>query len=463
MTTLLNSIAIGEICNVADVEKKLAIDYSAVVSGNTSTLALPAGSRTFTFPDVSTTLVGLDNAQTLTNKTINASVNILTNIDATNITSGNAPASNGGTGITSYAVGDILYASGVTTLSKLADIATGNALITGGVGAAPSYGKIGLTTHVSGTLPVVNGGTSFSAYTIGDIIYASAAGVLSLLADIATGNALISGGVGAVPSYGKIGLTTHVSGTLPVANGGTSFSAYTIGDIIYASGATTLSKLADIATGNAIISGGVGAAPSYGKIGLTTHVSGVLPVVNGGTNSSAALNNNRALVSSGGSLVEAAAMTNGQLLIGSTGAAPVVASLTAGSGITITPAAGSITITSTGGGTESMMITSLQTTVSSTTESSLAYFIPWQNTKYSTYTTRTIAFHMTYVNKSLGIYIKDSTLATTYGSLTGIASTGIKTFTFSNPGVDGYLVIRVIKESSGGTAPIITGIVMELS
>lgn len=72
---------------------------------------------------------------------------------------------NGGTGNSSYAVGDLLYASGATTLSKLADIATGNALISGGVTTAPSYGKIGLTTHVSGTLPVANGGTGVTSFT----------------------------------------------------------------------------------------------------------------------------------------------------------------------------------------------------------------------------------------------------------------------------------------------------------
>ena len=65
----------------------------------------------------------------------------------------------GGTGQTSYAVGDLLYANTTTTLSKLADVATGNALISGGVSTAPSWGKIGLTTHVSGTLPIANGGT----------------------------------------------------------------------------------------------------------------------------------------------------------------------------------------------------------------------------------------------------------------------------------------------------------------
>ena len=76
------------------------------------------------------------------------------------------PATAGGTGQTSYAVGDLLYANTTTTLAKLADVATGNALISGGVGVAPSYGKIGLTTHVSGVLPVANGGTNASTASI---------------------------------------------------------------------------------------------------------------------------------------------------------------------------------------------------------------------------------------------------------------------------------------------------------
>ena len=43
------------------------------------------------------------------------------------------PATAGGTGQTSYAVGDLLYADTTTTLAKLPDVATGNALISGGV------------------------------------------------------------------------------------------------------------------------------------------------------------------------------------------------------------------------------------------------------------------------------------------------------------------------------------------
>jgi len=71
----------------------------------------------------------------------------------------------GGTNITSYAVGDLLYADTTTSLAKLADVATGNALVSGGVSTAPSWGKIDLTTHVSGTLPVANGGTGATTLT----------------------------------------------------------------------------------------------------------------------------------------------------------------------------------------------------------------------------------------------------------------------------------------------------------
>jgi len=75
-----------------------------------------------------------------------------------------------------------------------------------------------------------------------------------------------------------------------------------------------------------------------------------LNIADGGTNSGAALNNNRHMQSVGGAIVEAAALTDGQLFIGSTGAAPVAASLTAGTNITLTPGAGSLTISSTSGG-----------------------------------------------------------------------------------------------------------------
>jgi hypothetical protein len=61
-------------------------------------------------------------------------------------------------------------------------------------------------------------------------------------------------------------LNDKIGGTLTVADGGTGISSYVVGDLIYASATTTLSRLADVATGNVLTSGGVGVAPSYGKV-----------------------------------------------------------------------------------------------------------------------------------------------------------------------------------------------------
>lgn len=59
------------------------------------------------------------------------------------------------------------------------------------------------------------------------------------IASVATGNVLLSGGTTAAPSFGKVGLTTHVSGTLPIANGGTGITTTpTNGGLVYGNGST---------------------------------------------------------------------------------------------------------------------------------------------------------------------------------------------------------------------------------
>lgn len=86
----------------------------------------------------------------------------------------------GGTGFGSYAVGDLLYADTTTSLAKLAGVATGNALISGGTNSAFSWGKIGLATHVSGTLPVANGGTGVTSSTgTGNVVLSSSPTLVS--------------------------------------------------------------------------------------------------------------------------------------------------------------------------------------------------------------------------------------------------------------------------------------------
>jgi len=127
------------------------------VAGN-PTISATGGGGTVTTVTSAAGTTGLTNTITTPTSTPNLTI------------TGTLNAVSGGTGQTVYVIGDILFASTTTALSKLADVATGNALISGGVGAAPSYGKIGLTTHVTGTLPVVNGGTNLTTLGIANQI-----------------------------------------------------------------------------------------------------------------------------------------------------------------------------------------------------------------------------------------------------------------------------------------------------
>jgi len=65
-----------------------------------------------------------------------------------------------------------------------------------------------------------------------------------------------------------------------------------------------------------------------GQADLATQVSGVLPIANGGTNSSASLNNNRVMVSSGSAIVEAAAITASRALVSDSNGVPTHSAVT---------------------------------------------------------------------------------------------------------------------------------------
>lgn len=119
----------------------------------------------------------------------------------------------GGTAITSYAIGDLLQATGATTLAKLAAVAVGNVLLSGGVTTASAWGKVGLTTHVSGTLPFANGGLGFATLTAGDLLYASATDTLGKLTVGAAGSVLIGGSLpawSASPTITNVAITTDL-------------------------------------------------------------------------------------------------------------------------------------------------------------------------------------------------------------------------------------------------------------
>lgn len=127
------------------------------------------------------------------------------------------PATKGGTGHDVYAIGDLLAADTTTSLARLADVATGNALISGGLNTMPSWGKIGLTTHVVGTLPIANGGTNKTSFTAYALVCGgtTTTGALQSVASVGTaGQILTSNGAGTLPTFQT--LTDGIAGYLLV-------------------------------------------------------------------------------------------------------------------------------------------------------------------------------------------------------------------------------------------------------
>lgn len=206
-TAIANTNLANSTITINGSSTSLGGSVTITTTGTTNRISISGGGGLTPTIDISATYVGQTSLTTL--GTITTGIWNATAIGATF----------GGTGQTVYAVGDILSANTTTTLSKIADVAAGSYLRSGGVN----------------TLPVWSTTTLPNSSTTGDLLFSSASNVYSNLADVATGNALISGGVTTAPTWGKIGLTTHISGTLGVGNGGTGTSTiFTQGSIIFA-------------------------------------------------------------------------------------------------------------------------------------------------------------------------------------------------------------------------------------
>jgi hypothetical protein len=200
-----------------------------------------------------------------------------------------------------------------------------------GTGIIPvDSGGTGLGTIPTNGQLLIGNGSGYTLNTLGAGAGISVTNGLGTITIANTGVLSFSGGTtGLTPATATAGVVT-LAGTLIAANGGTGFASYSVGDLLYASTTTTLAKLPDVVTGNALISGGVTTAPAWGKIGLTTHVSGVLPIANGGTNSTSTPTAGAVPYGTGTAYAFTAAGTAGQVLTSAGASVPTWTTPTTG-------------------------------------------------------------------------------------------------------------------------------------
>lgn len=155
----------------------------------------------------------------------------------------------------------------------------GKVLVAQGDGTAAVWQDLDLSTAVSGTLPVTSGGTGVTELPANQLVIGNGT---SAVGAVANGAGVLVGSTDGAPAFGKVNLASadHVEGVVPVANGGFGTATHTEGAIVVGGADNALTEVAPAA--GILKSTGTG-APTYGQVDMASEVTGTLPIANGGT------------------------------------------------------------------------------------------------------------------------------------------------------------------------------------